>query len=221
MQTQTLCIPFIHNMQKTHSYSWYYEISQYTCLNSHSIITTAVQSLVPQSQNIIQCWFVLWCFTYLVCSCSIFQRVFPTAYCFTSTYMKTSHHRSYHMPRSKLLLLEGIFTLSLSNKRFFKADTELLNIFTVPNAIIKIHSSKHLCSSEELLCTYHALCVENIRHLCRMNVQLVSADDVEDWPSYEYSLDHYKNTCNNPSVTSITWRVKQISQESYSVILCP
>jgi len=86
MQTQTLCIPFIHNIQRTHSYSWYYEISWYTCVNSQSIITTAVQSLVPQSYNIIQCWVVLWCFTHLVCLCSIFQRVFPTACCFTSTY---------------------------------------------------------------------------------------------------------------------------------------
>jgi len=41
-------------------------------------------------------------------------------------------------------------------------------------------------------------CVAGVCWCCRRLAQLC----------YEYSLAHYKNTCNNPSVASITWRVK-------------
>lgn len=45
---EKLSVPFIHNVQRTHNYSQYHNISLYTCVISQSI-ATAVQSLAPQS----------------------------------------------------------------------------------------------------------------------------------------------------------------------------
>ena len=65
---------------------------------------------------------------HILCAHVAFSRGSSPLPVVSQAHMKTSHHLSYHIHRSKSLLLEGIFTLSLLNKWFFKADAELLNI---------------------------------------------------------------------------------------------
>lgn len=81
-------ICFMSSVQRMHKYAQYLATSFHACVNSQSI-TPAVQSLVLQSYNTVQCWNVLWWFACIVCSWSTFQKVFLITCCFMSTYEDT------------------------------------------------------------------------------------------------------------------------------------
>jgi len=110
---------------------------------------------------------------HILCVHVVFSRGSSPLPVVSQAHMKTSHHLIHYMHTSQLLLLKGILALFLSTDWYFQADTEPLNVFTVANALIQIHSYEHLCSSEELVCTYHAVFVENI-HIIIFAEQLCS-----------------------------------------------
>lgn len=99
--------------------------------------------------------------TSCVSICSISHRVFPTASCFTSTYEDITSPGPSHAHIITITSGRNFHTLFSTNWQF-QADRELLNIFTVPNAIIQIHSSEHLCSPEELASVHIMQCLLKI-----------------------------------------------------------